>query len=166
MGITIRQQPAIDPFAVFVCMSDTYAISMDHENNERYRSTYFEVYPNVWHHGDYGEITDTGGLIIHGRSDATLNPGGVRMGTADIYRQVEALAEIQDSIVVGQNWGNDMRVVLFVKLAKGVELNEELVNKIKSPIKSNATPRHVPAKIIAVADIPYTKSGKKVNFIA
>jgi len=133
------------------------------ENNQRYKSTYFEVYPNVWHHGDYAEITDTGGLVIHGRSDATLNPGGVRMGTAEIYRQVEAFDEIQDSIVVGQNWEDDMRVILFVKLARGVELSEDLINKIKATIRSNVTPRHVPAKVIAVGDIPYTISGKKVE---
>jgi len=133
------------------------------ENNQRYNSTYFEVYPNVWHHGDYAEITDTGGLIIHGRSDATLNPGGVRIGTAEIYRQMETLGEIEDSIVVGQNWDNDTRVVLFVKLAEGVELNEDLISKIIATIRSNLTPRHVPAKIIAVDDIPYTRSGKKVE---
>lgn len=133
------------------------------ENNQRYISTYFEVYPNVWHHGDYAEITDTGGLIIHGRSDATLNPGGVRIGTAEIYRQMETLGEIEDSIVVGQNWDNDTRVVLFVKLAEGVELNEDLISKIIATIRSNLTPRHVPAKIVAVDDIPYTRSGKKVE---
>ena len=133
------------------------------ENNQRYNSTYFEVYPNVWHHGDYAEITDTGGLIIHGRSDATLNPGGVRIGTAEIYRQMETLGEIEDSIVVGQNWDNDTRVVLFVKLAEGVELNEDLISKIIATIRSNLTPRHVPAKIVAVDDIPYTRSGKKVE---
>ena len=133
------------------------------ENNQRYISTYFEVYPNVWHHGDYAEITDTGGLIIHGRSDATLNPGGVRIGTAEIYRQMETLGEIEDSIVVGQNWDNDTRVVLFVKLAEGVELNEDLISKIIATIRGNLTPRHVPAKIITVNDIPYTRSGKKVE---
>lgn len=133
------------------------------ENNERYKSTYFEVYPNVWHHGDYAEITDTGGLVIHGRSDATLNPGGVRIGTAEIYRQMETLSEVQDSIVVGQNWDNMVRVILFVKLAKGVELNQDLTNKMIATIRSNLTPRHVPAKIIAVDDIPYTRSGKKVE---
>jgi len=133
------------------------------EGDQRYKSTYFEVYTNVWHHGDYAEITDTGGLIIHGRSDATLNPGGVRIGTAEIYRQVETLNEIQDSIVVGQNWDNTVRVILFVKLAKGVELNEDLTGKIIAAIRSNLTPRHVPAKIIAVGDIPYTLNGKKVE---
>jgi acetoacetyl-CoA synthetase len=133
-------------------------------DGEKYHNAYFTVYPNIWHHGDYAEIkSDTGGMIIYGRSDATLNPGGVRIGTAEIYRQVEAIDEILDSLVVGQNWDNDVRVILFVKLREGVELTEELKKKIKKTIRENATPRHVPAKIIAVADIPYTISGKKVE---
>jgi len=130
---------------------------------KKYKSAYFEVYPGVWHHGDYIEITDTGGVIIYGRSDATLNPGGVRIGTAEIYRQVEALPEVIDSIVVGQDWDDDVRVILFVKLAEGLTLTDELVNKIKTVIKENTTPRHVPAKIIQVSDIPYTINGKKVE---
>ncbi|TYO94927.1 acetoacetate--CoA ligase [Desulfallas thermosapovorans] len=133
------------------------------ENNVKYKKAYFSVYPNIWHHGDYIEITETGGVIIYGRSDATLNPGGVRIGTAEIYRQVESLEEIKDSLVVGQNWDNDVRVILFVKLAENVILTDALVNKIKSTIRENTTPRHVPAKIIAVEDIPYTISGKKVE---
>ncbi|MGB9803389.1 acetoacetate--CoA ligase [Desulfofundulus sp.] len=132
-------------------------------DRKKYRSAYFDVYPNVWRHGDYVEITDTGGVIIYGRSDATLNPGGVRIGTAEIYRQVESIPEILDSIVVGQDWENDVRVILFVKLAEGVELTGELINRIKTTIRENTTPRHVPAKIIAVADIPYTLNGKKVE---
>ncbi len=133
-------------------------------DGERYHNAYFTVYPNIWHHGDYAEIkSDTGGMIIYGRSDATLNPGGVRIGTAEIYRQVETIDEILDSLVVGQNWDNDVRVILFVKLREGVELTEDLKKKIKKTIRENATPRHVPAKIIAVADIPYTISGKKVE---
>jgi len=133
-------------------------------NGEKYHNAYFTVYPNIWHHGDYAEIkSDTGGMIIYGRSDATLNPGGVRIGTAEIYRQVETIDEILDSLVVGQNWDNDVRVILFVKLREGVELTEELKKKIKKTIRENATPRHVPAKIIAVDDIPYTISGKKVE---
>ncbi len=133
------------------------------ENNKKYQSAYFDVYPNVWTHGDYIEITETGGAIIYGRSDATLNPGGVRIGTAEIYRQVETLNEIADSVVVGQNWQNDVRVILFVKLAEGVELTEDLIKKIKASIRENTTPRHVPAKIIAVDDIPYTINMKKVE---
>lgn len=124
---------------------------------------YFKTHPNIWQHGDFIEITDTGGVIIYGRSDATLNPGGVRIGTAEIYRQVESLEEIKDSLVVGQNWDNDVRVTLFVKLAEGVELNDELLKRIKTTIRVNTTPRHVPAKVIAVNDIPYTISGKKVE---
>lgn len=133
------------------------------ENNKKYQSAYFDVYPNVWCHGDYIEITETGGAIIYGRSDATLNPGGVRIGTAEIYRQVESVAEVEDSVVVGQNWQNDVRVILFVKLAKGVELTEDLIRKIKTTIRENTTPRHVPAKVIAIDDIPYTLNMKKVE---
>ncbi|TET16964.1 MAG: acetoacetate--CoA ligase [Dehalococcoidia bacterium] len=131
-------------------------------NKEKYQSAYFDVYPNVWTHGDYIEITDTG-IIIYGRSDTVLKPGGVRIGTAEIYRQVETLDEVADSIVVGQDWEGDVRVILFVKLAKGVELTEDLVNKIKTTIRKNTTPRHVPAKIIAVDGIPYTINMKKVE---
>jgi acetoacetyl-CoA synthetase len=131
-------------------------------DGERYRSAYFEGYPGVWTHGDYVEFTDTG-VIIYGRSDTVLKPGGVRIGTAEIYRQVEVLEEVADSIVVGQDWQGDTRIILFVKLAEGLELTEELAGKIKTTIRKNTTPRHVPAKIIAVADIPYTISGKKVE---
>ena len=134
----------------------------DDKDNKKYQSAYFDVYPNVWAHGDYIEITDTG-VIVYGRSDTTLNPGGVRIGTAEIYRQVEAFDEIADSVVVGQDWQSDVRVILFVKLADGVELTEDLINKIKTTIRKNATPRHVPAKIIAVDDIPYTINMKKVE---
>jgi len=132
-------------------------------DREKYQNAYFEVYPGIWHHGDYIEITGTGGVIIYGRSDATLNPGGGRIGTAEIYRQVEAMDEIVDSVVIGQEWDNDVRVILFVKLKEGVKLTEELIKKIKTNIRANTTPRHVPAKIIAVPDIPYTISGKKVE---
>lgn len=132
-------------------------------NNKKYKRAYFDVFPNVWRHGDYIEINDAGGVIVYGRSDATLNPGGVRIGTAEIYRQVESLPEILDSLVVGQNWDNDVRVILFVKLADGVVLTEELIKKIKTTIRENTTPRHVPAKVIQVKDIPYTISGKKVE---
>ncbi|WP_347491134.1 acetoacetate--CoA ligase [Desulfoscipio sp. XC116] len=133
------------------------------EDNKKFKKAYFSVFPNVWHHGDYIEITDTGGVIIYGRSDATLNPGGVRIGTAEIYRQVESLDEIKDSLVVGQNWDNDVRVILFVKLAENVVLTDSLIKKIRTTIRENTTPRHVPARIIAVDDIPYTISGKKVE---
>jgi len=132
-------------------------------DEKKYRAAYFEKFPNVWAHGDYVEITDTGGVIIYGRSDATLNPGGVRIGTADIYAQVETLDEVVDSLAVGQNWDDDVRIILFVKLAQGVQLSEELKEKIRKTTRENATPRHVPAKIIAVNDIPYTISMKKVE---
>ncbi|MFZ5591786.1 MAG: AMP-binding enzyme, partial [Bacillota bacterium] len=130
---------------------------------KKYRAAYFDYYPNVWRHGDYVEITPQNGVIIYGRSDATLNPGGVRIGTAEIYRQVETLPEVLDSIVVGQDWQGDVRVILFVKLAPGVELTEELQHKIRRTIRENTTPRHVPAKILTVPDIPYTINGKKVE---
>jgi len=126
----------------------------------RYRAAYFERYPGVWWHGDFIEITAHDGVIIYGRSDATLNPGGVRIGTAEIYRQVEKMAEIEEALVIGQDWDNDVRVVLFVRLAQGVELGDELVDRIKSEIRGGASPRHVPARILQVADIPRTKSGK------
>ena len=133
------------------------------ENNEKYRSAYFEEYPNVWTHGDYIEINERGGIIIYGRSDTTLKPGGVRIGTGEIYRQVETLDEIADSIVVGQDWHNDVRIILFVKLAQGIQLTEDLIAKIKTTIRYNTTPRHVPAKIIAIDDIPCTINMKKAE---
>lgn len=129
-------------------------------DGQRYHNAYFARFENVWAHGDFAEWTEHGGMIIHGRSDATLNPGGVRIGTAEIYRQVEQLPEIVESLVIGQNWDSDVRVVLFVVLAKGVSLDEDLVARIKTKIRTGASPRHVPAKVIAVRDIPRTKSGK------
>ena len=126
----------------------------------RYRSAYFERFDNIWHHGDHVAWTPRGGMIIHGRSDATLNPGGVRIGTAEIYRQVEKLDEVVESVAIGQDWKGDVRVVLFVRLREGLRLDEELANLIKTQIRLNCTPRHVPARIIAVDDIPRTKSGK------
>ncbi|MBN1574085.1 MAG: acetoacetate--CoA ligase [Deltaproteobacteria bacterium] len=133
------------------------------EDGSKYHSAYFDVYPNIWRHGDFIEITEHNGVIFYGRSDATLNPGGVRIGTSEIYSVVENMGEINDCIVVGQDWKNDVRVILFVKMAEGVELTEELVKKIKTDIKKNATPRHVPSKVIAVDDIPYTINLKKVE---
>lgn len=129
----------------------------------KYRAAYFERFANIWTHGDWCELTPHGGLIIYGRSDATLNPGGVRIGTAEIYRLVEYLPEIVESLVVGQTWQGDVRVVLFVRLADGVMLDEMLIDRIRRHIRAEATPRHVPAKIIAVAEIPRTKSGKIVE---
>ncbi len=126
----------------------------------KYRAAYFERFPGVWHHGDYAELTEHEGIVIHGRSDAVLNPGGVRIGTAEIYSSVESLTEIIESVAVGQDWKGDVRVVLFVRLKPGVALEETLKKKIRDAIRVNASPRHVPAKIIAVADIPRTLSGK------
>jgi len=132
-------------------------------NGERYRAAYFERFPGIWCHGDFSEITRHNGIMIYGRSDAVLNPGGVRIGTAEIYRQVEKLPEIIESIAIGQDWLGDVRVVLFVRLRNGVTLNAALQDRIRAIIKANATPRHVPAKILAVSDIPRTKSGKIVE---
>ncbi len=129
-------------------------------DGSRYKDAYFNRFENIWCHGDYVELDDDGGMVIYGRSDATLNPGGVRIGTAEIYRQVEKLPEIQESIVIGQEWDNDVRVVLFIVLREKYQLDELLMDRIRKQIRNNCTPRHVPAKIIAVADIPRTKSGK------
>jgi acetoacetyl-CoA synthetase len=129
----------------------------------KYRAAYFAKYPGVWCHGDYMELTGRGTCIIYGRSDAVLNPGGVRIGTAEIYRQVEQLPEVVESLVIGQDWDADVRVVLFVRLREGVALDETLVKRIKQHIRANTTPRHVPARIVQVADIPRTKSGKIVE---
>jgi len=130
------------------------------EGNAKYRSAYFERFPNVWCHGDWIERTVHNGLIIHGRSDATLNPGGVRIGTAEIYRQVEQVPEVVESIAVGQDWDGDVRIILFVRLKEGVKLDDVLTEKLKKQIRIGASPRHVPAKIIQITDIPRTKSGK------
>ena len=129
----------------------------------KYRAAYFEKFPGVWRHGDWCELTAHGGIVIYGRSDAVLNPGGVRIGTAEIYRQVEQLDEVMESLVIGQDWEGDVRVVLFVKLREYAKFDEELINRIKKKIRDNTSPRHVPAKVIPVADIPRTKSGKIVE---
>ncbi|MEO8719298.1 MAG: acetoacetate--CoA ligase [Burkholderiales bacterium] len=133
----------------------------------RYHAAYFDKYPKVWRHGDWCEITAHGGIVIYGRSDAVLNPGGVRIGTAEIYRQVESLEEVVESLVIGQDWPQqkpvDVRVVLFVKLREGLKLDDALVSRIKKRIRDNTTPRHVPAKVLQVGDIPRTKSGKIVE---
>ena len=133
------------------------------KNDIKFKSAYFNRFKNIWHHGDYAEIKNSGGYIIHGRSDTTLNPGGVRLGTAEIYSEVEKFKEIKESIVVGQSWDNDVRIVLFIVMSKNYSLSAELINKIKLQIKKNASPRHVPSKIIVVKDIPRTKSGKIVE---
>ena len=130
---------------------------------KKYNSAYFDVYPGIWRHGDYIVVTERGGVVMFGRSDATLNPGGVRIGTAEIYRQIDQIEEVDDSVVVGQNWKNDVRVILFVKMAEGFSLDETLKANIRQTIRVNASPRHVPAKIVAVSDVPYTLNMKKVE---
>ena len=132
-------------------------------DGSRYHSAYFDTFPGVWAHGDYVSFSDHGGCVIYGRSDATLNPGGVRIGTAEIYRQVETLDQIADSIVVGQPWDGDVRVVLLVVLNDGHDLDDALAKHIRQRVRENASPRHVPAKIVQVDEIPYTRSGKKVE---
>ncbi len=133
-------------------------------NGEKYKEAYFSVYPNVWRHGDYIMIhSDTRRITFFGRSDALLKPSGVRIGTAEIYAQVEKLEEIADSLVIGQEWKGDQRVILFVKLAEGYGLTDELENKVRKTLRENASPRHVPARIIEVPDIPYTLNMKKVE---
>jgi acetoacetyl-CoA synthetase len=129
-------------------------------NGKKYRAAYFERFPGVWHHGDFAEWTAHGGLVIHGRSDATLNPGGVRIGTAEIYAQVEQIPEVVEALAIGQDWDNDVRVVLFVRLRDGATLDDKLTRAIKTKIRTGASPRHVPARVVQVADIPRTKSGK------
>jgi acetoacetyl-CoA synthetase len=129
-------------------------------DGSKYRAAYFERFDNVWCHGDFAEWTQHGGMIIHGRSDATLNPGGVRIGTAEIYNQVEQLPEIAEALCIGQDWQGDVRIVLFVRLAPGVVFDVGLADRVKAKIRAGASPRHVPAKIIPVQDIPRTKSGK------
>ena len=131
--------------------------------DRRYFETYFSRFPNVWCHGDFAEITAHDGIVIYGRSDSTLNPGGIRIGTAEIYRPVEAIAEVEDSIVIGQGWGDDVRVVLFVKLRKGLQLGEKLKDEINRCIREHTTPRHIPALILQVPEVPYTVTGKKVE---
>jgi acetoacetyl-CoA synthetase len=130
---------------------------------EKLRASYFSQFPGVWAQGDYAEQLPHGAMVIHGRSDAVLNPGGVRIGTAEIYRQVEKVPQVLDSVAIGQQWQDDVRVVLFVRLQDGVELDEALQQQIRQVIRANTTPRHVPAKILAVTDIPRTISGKVVE---
>ena len=131
--------------------------------DKKYKSSYFEKYKNVWHHGDFVKVTDNGGFVIYGRSDTTLNPGGVRLGTAEIYSAIEQFEEIKESIAIGQSWNNDVRIILFIVLNQGYKINDEIKDKIKKAIKSKTSPRHVPSKIISILDIPKTKNGKLVE---
>ena len=159
-------QPVIGTEGELVCQAPSPSMPIEFwkdPDGKKYHGAYFDQYPGVWRHGDFIVITDRGSVVIHGRSDATLNPGGVRIGTAEIYRQVEALDEIADSLVIGQSWNNDVRVVLFVKMEPGHELTDELRQEIKLTLRKNASPRHVPAKIVATPDVPYTLNMKKVE---
>ncbi len=130
------------------------------DDGSRYRAAYFEDFPGIWRHGDFVEWTDHGGMVIYGRSDATLNPGGVRIGTAEIYRQVEAFEAIEEALCIGQEWQRDTRIILFVRMRPGHTLDDTLIGEMRARIRKNCSPRHVPAKVVAVADIPRTKSGK------
>jgi acetoacetyl-CoA synthetase len=159
-------RPVTDERGELVCTAPFPSMPIGFWNDadgSRYHAAYFERYPGVWHHGDYALLTSRGGLVILGRSDAVLNPGGVRIGTAEIYRQVEQLDEVLESVVVGQEWKNDVRVVLFVRLRDGLALDEALIERIRRQIRANTTPRHVPAVILQVPEIPRTVSGKVVE---
>ena len=159
-------KPVLEDKGELVCASSFPCMPIGFWNDpdgSKYHGAYFDNWPGVWAHGDYAEITEHGGVIIYGRSDAVLNPGGVRIGTAEIYRQVEKVEEVLDSICIGQEWRDDVRVVLFVVLREGLRLDDELTQKIRTTIRANTTPRHVPAKVIQVADIPRTISGKIVE---
>ena len=159
-------RPVVGEKAELVCVAPFPSMPVyfwQDAGNDKYLDAYFRTFPGVWHHGDYIEITPSGGVIVYGRSDATLNPGGVRIGTAEIYRQVESLEEIVDALVVGQRWNGDVRIVLFVVLPEGKQLDNALTGKIKAAIRTHCTPRHVPAKVLQVPDIPRTLNGKKVE---
>ena len=159
--------PVVDREGELVCEAPAPSMPLcfwNDPDNEKYKSAYFDVYPNVWRHGDYIKInSETGGVTFYGRSDAVLKPSGVRIGTAEIYNQVEKLEEIADSLAIGQNWQGDQRIILFVKCAEGYDLTEDLKAKIKKALREKASPRHVPAMIIETPDIPYTLNMKKVE---
>ena len=158
--------PLTEEKGELVCKSSFPSMPVGFWNDpdgSKYHNAYFNEFAGIWAHGDYGELTRHGGVIIHGRADAVLNPGGVRIGTAEIYRQVEKVEEVLESIAVGQEWEDDTRIVLFVQLRDGVTLNDQLIRKITHTIRSNTTPRHVPAKVLQVTDIPRTISGKIVE---
>jgi acetoacetyl-CoA synthetase len=159
-------KPLIDAQGELVCSAPFPSIPIGFwgdASGARFRAAYFEHYPNVWRHGDLATITPRGGLVVHGRSDAVLNPGGVRIGTAEIYRQVEKVEEVAESIAIAQQWEGDVRIVLFVRLREGATLTDALKDKIRVTIRRNTTPRHIPAKIIEVPDLPRTLNGKLVE---
>jgi acetoacetyl-CoA synthetase len=156
-------EPVVGAPGELVCVKPFPSMPVSFWNDpdgSRYRGAYFERFPGVWTHGDHVELTAHDGLIIYGRSDAVLNPGGVRIGTAEIYRQVEQIAEVVEALAVGQEWDGDQRVVLFVRLAEGTAFDDALVDRIRRQIRSNCTPRHVPARIVPIADIPRTMNNK------
>ena len=156
-------EPVIGESGELVCTKPFPSMPIKFWNDSdgsKYHSAYFDEYDGVWTHGDYLEMTENGGAIIYGRSDTTLNPGGVRIGTAEIYNTVEKLDEIVECLVIAQNWNSDVRIVLFLKLKSDFKLTQQLEEKVVNQIKTNLTPRHVPAKLIAVPDIPRTRSGK------
>jgi len=159
--------PVVDQEGELVCEAPAPSMPLyfwNDPDNAKYKDAYFTVYPNIWRHGDYVKInSQTGGVTFYGRSDAVLKPSGVRIGTAEIYNQVEQLEEIADSLAIGQNWEGDQRIILFVKPAEGYHLTEDLKAKIKKTLRAKASPRHVPAKMIEIPDIPYTLNMKKVE---
>ena len=155
--------PVVGQTGEFVCRNAHVSMPVGFwgdTDGSRYRAAYFERFPGIWAHGDFAEQRRSGGFVIHGRSDTTLNPGGVRIGTAEIYRQVETIPDVLEAVAVGQDWQGDQRVVLFVRLREGVALGDDLERLIRARIRSGATPRHVPSRIIAVTEIPRTRSGK------
>ena len=133
------------------------------DDDKKYIASYFKKFNNVWHHGDFAKVTEEGAFVIYGRSDTTLNPGGVRLGTSEIYNIVDKFKEIKESIVIGQSWKNDIRIILFVVLNPDFELNKDIKDKIQKEIRVKASPRHVPSKIISILEIPKTKNGKIVE---
>jgi len=159
-------QPVVGEQGELVCTAPFPSMPIyfwEDPEGQKYHNAYFNQYPGVWTHGDYIHMSERGGVTMLGRSDATLNPGGVRIGTAELYRQVEQFEEIEDSVVIGQSWANDIRVILFVKMAAGHTLDADMAARIRTAIRTNASPRHVPAKILAVPDVPYTLNMKKVE---
>src|SRR5690554_11001 len=159
-------QPVLEEKGELVCTQPFPSMPIGFWNDEdgsKYQAAYFDRFDNIWAHGDYAEITAEDGMIIHGRSDAVLNPGGVRIGTAEIYRQVEKVDEVLEALCIGQEWKDDVRVVLFVRMKEGFTLDDEIRKRIRDTVKAETTPRHVPSKIIQVADIPRTLSGKIVE---
>jgi acetoacetyl-CoA synthetase len=162
----VNGEPVVGKQGELVCTSPFPSMPIYFWNDpdgSKYHNAYFDVYPGIWRHGDFIEVTEHSGVVMYGRSDATLNPGGVRIGTSEIYRQLDGIDEVADSLVVGQDWSGDTRVVLFVKMAEGFTLDDDLRDRIKKTIRKNASPRHVPKKIIEIGDIPYTINMKKVE---